>query len=148
MVLEATRNNVKTYCDSVSAAFRKKRANILFSVVAENSADAQNRAAKLRTILQQAAAIATNLWTQHSYFTTTDLTTIRDNRIAFDNALPWLQAHSWSNVDEDSDQANGTEILLVARPGLLAFDADDTSGVDGDRYRVLVPAIVLLDGTY
>lgn len=144
-ILETTRSTVRTYCDSVSTAFQKKPANILFAVIAENGTEAQRRASRLQAILQQASMIATNLWTQHSYFQAADLNTIRSLGIAFDNAIPWLQAHSLNNVDEDSDEANGTEILMVARPGLLAFDADDASGVDGDRYRVLVPATVLLD---
>lgn len=147
-ILETTRNNVKTYCDAVSTSFRKKPANILFAIAAENGPEAQNRAAKLRTILQQASAIATSLWTQHSWFTAVDLSGIYSSKMTFDNGSLLLQAHPWSNVDEDSDQFNGTGILLVVRPGLLAFDADDTSGIQGDRYRVLVRAIVLLDGKY
>lgn len=141
-ILEITQGNVKNYCETVSADFRKSPARILFSQVAENSAEAQNRAAKLRTILLEASAIATSLWTQQSWLSAPDLKT---TGLKFNNACPWLEAHPWNKVDEDSDKANGASFIVVVRLGLLAFDADDASGIDGDRYRVLVKSLVLIE---
>lgn len=68
--------------------------------------------------------------------------------VTFDNSSPVLEAHPWSDVDEDNDKANGMGILMVVRPALIAFDADDTKGWHGDQYRDLSKALVLLDGKY
>lgn len=147
-ILEASRNNIKAYCETVSATFCKKPASILFAEVAENSTEAKTRATRLGAIMQQASMIALSLWTQHSWYTSVDLMEMHKSRMTFNNSSPVLEAHPWSDVDEDNDNANGIGILMVVRPALLAFDAEDTRGWEGDQYRVLSKALVLLDGKY
>ena len=66
-------------------------------------------------------------------------------KTVFDVDSPLLQGHPLSKVDMDDTVDNGRHILAVVRPGLLGFEEDDTQGVEGEQYRVLAKAIVLLD---
>lgn len=148
-ILESTRINVKNHCDTVTQQFIAGDASIFMSPCAENSPEAQNRASRLRKILQDAATIATHIWTQHSILHSIDLAGIYRKNMTFDVADPFLTGHPLSKVDNDKpEKFNNKGIVLCARPALIASDVDDANGIDGDRYRVLAPAMVLLDGTF
>lgn len=71
----------------------------------------------------------------------------------FDVSSNLLQGHPLSKVDEDDPEHNGREISVVTRPALLVFDSEEEEIIseskagssNGDGYRVLAKAIVLLD---
>jgi hypothetical protein len=99
----------------------------------------------LREILMNAAEIATALWTQPSYIDCLGLQEMQHRQTVFDVASPVMEAHRLSRVDPEDARHNGRKIIAVIQPALLAFDENDPLGLDGDGYRVLSRANVLLD---
>lgn len=67
-------------------------------------------------------------------------------KMTFDIDSTLLQGHGISKVNPDDEKFNGLNMVLVARPALLAFDIDDANNKEDDQYRVLAPAIVVLEG--
>lgn len=144
-VVEKTRNDVRSLIDKIDADFRKSPAKELLAPC-DNPNQKQERAAKLRKILASAADIASILFTQHPYLLMLDLVYLLENRVPFSIHNRFLEGHPLSKVDVDDDSHEGEGIIVVTRPALLAFDEDDNSGIEGDRFRVLEKATVLLAG--
>lgn len=144
-VCDGTGKRVRSYCDHVDASFRKGPASLLLRTL-NSEEDRKLRARELREILTTAASIAKLLWTQSSYLVSMGLGTMHQRTVGFSTSSPFLQGHPLSKVDvDDPDAHDGRRVLIVTRPALMAFEGDDKDGIDGEGYRVLAKAIVLLE---
>lgn len=143
-VSDKVRNRVEKYCEQIETSFMKGPVSGLLAQVRSES-EAQTRNNKLRKIFVSAATIATSLWTQQSYLETFDLPVIESRKMVYKTSSIHMQGHPLSKVDVEDPRHDGRQIVAVIRPALLVFDEDDSSGLDGERYRVLAKAIVLLD---
>ncbi|ETI29373.1 hypothetical protein G647_01826 [Cladophialophora carrionii CBS 160.54] len=139
----ATFKRVRLYCDEMARSFRHGPAEKLLQRC--SSEESKTQAKQLREILMNAAEIATSLWTQPSYIECLGLHEMRQRQTVFDVASPVMEAHRLSKVDPENPKHNGRRIMAVIQPALLAFDENDPLGLDGDGYRVLSRANVLLD---
>ncbi|EXJ59777.1 hypothetical protein A1O7_03924 [Cladophialophora yegresii CBS 114405] len=138
-----TFKRVRSYCDELARSFRHSPAEKLLRRC--SSEESKTQAKQLREILRNAAEIATLLWTQPAYMECLGLQEMRHRQTVFDVASPVMEAHRLSKVDPENPKHNGRKIMAVIQPALLAFDENDPLGLDGDGYRVLSRANVLLD---
>jgi hypothetical protein len=141
----ATFKRVRKYCDEIAKSFRQGPAKNLLVNRSLPSEQSKIQGKHLREILMNAAEIATALWTQPSYIECLGLQEMQCRQTVFDVASPVMEAHRLSRVDPEDARHNGRKIIAVIQPALLAFDENDPLGLDGDGYRVLSRANVLLD---
>jgi hypothetical protein len=141
-----TADRMQSLCDGIYSEFKKGPAKLLLRYLDSDKVK-KERAKSLRDILMEAARIATSLWVQRPYLDVVGLDTIMARRMAFNVQSPIMQSHPLNKVDVDDQTGrhNSRRILLVVRPALLAFEEDDTQGLDGEGYRVLANAIVFLE---
>lgn len=137
-----TEERIDTYCDHIQNRIKNCPMELLVRAPAtqDECADQSNR---LRKILMTAADVATSLWTQRSFIQTIDLDSMKKQQLKFDVSSTILKAHPLNRVDVDDESHNGREILVVTRPALLAFEANE-KGLAEHEFRILAKAIVLL----
>ena len=145
-IFQETQHRVQVYCDRLDADFKKGPAKLLLRP-GESDGDKRERAKALRDILTKAAGIATSLWVQRSYLVCVGLDTFKSRKETFDVHSAVMKSHALNKVDVDDPSNNGRKILVVVRSALLAFDIDDTKGLNGEESRVLAEAIVYLEDT-
>lgn len=139
-----TFHRIRKFCDHVDSDFRKGYARLLLKPLEFNEEKA-DRARRLREILMTAAALAASLWTQRSSPCCMNIREIMSKDMLFNIRSPVLQAHPLHRLDDDDNDYDGKRVLMVVKPALLAFNEDDSEGLEGGGYRVLAKAVCLLE---
>ncbi|KAL2819287.1 hypothetical protein BDW59DRAFT_151585 [Aspergillus cavernicola] len=97
------------------------------------------RLQELQTLYKEAAQLALTLWSQRAHMTCQKLQDLP----RFTVTSEMMSAHRLHHLDEDDTSLDGTSVLLVVQPAILAFGSEDAEHYD--QHKVWAPATVLLE---
>ncbi|KAL4785996.1 hypothetical protein BJX76DRAFT_355588 [Aspergillus varians] len=126
-------------CSEFASGFLGSPVRVLLRPDAERDESNEKRFEDLQSLYKGAAQLALSLWGQRAFISCRGLQDLPRFTVA--NEL--MSAHRLHQIDEDDTSLDGSKVLLVVQPAILAFGSEDAEHYD--QHKVWAPATVLLE---